>query len=768
MTSADPMLAGRIPRTCSFGSIVILAHIEALSTRIQGALLNEDPEDVHQLRVTSRRLRADLPVFKRCFPKEGFEQWKVSLGALTTSLGLARDADVQILFLEDLLSGEEGRSMEQGVISMLEERRAYRSSLHQGVSGALGAFSASGTLEGLKEAISQVGSKGVIKGHYYRSISLRLTAQRSIKKRLEGLLACEPCVLMEDAVTEHHRMRIAAKKLRYTLEIFAPLFRGRLKRAIGAFKKLQDLLGEMHDCDVWSELVPSYKASLALNVGPEDRTRADLDRFDSFIRARRHTLYDELVSFWSGRTMRLVLRTLKDRFKDTLYLPSPTYNVIGVISDVHGNYEALKAVMSDPKAKGVKLWVSAGDIVGLGPQPEEVIGAFMEGDVLSIAGNYDGEVLSTDSTRWKGLKETGSVSKRFTKSALSKTSIKYLRSLGKEMGLTIGDRRFLLVHGSPGSDEEKLDPDIDSELISKYLREVPAEVLISGHTHKPILWELGGRTYLNPGSVGRPMDGDPRASYAIVDLKPFNIELVRVPYDVAATTEATRKKGLPELFAQQFLAGRSIDHLIEEASMFKEMGALSRYDMVRESSQSYIGPDRHTESVLDLSFSFFDKLLPVHGMGEEERLLLACAALLHDIGWTLPGQGHHKRSMDMVLNDRSLPFTSEERSVVANIVRYHNSLPKKDHYVFHGLGPREKSKVLKLSALLRVADALDASHRSIVKHVELMSGPNLIVIKCQVAGDSTEEALSLSKKKDLFESVFERKLKVEWLPLVGC
>jgi len=768
MTSADPTLSALSSRTCSFGSSVMLAHIEALSSRMEGAITNEDPEDVHQLRVASRRLRADLPVFKRCLPGTDFEYWKGSLKALTTSLGLARDADVQILFLEDLLSSETGRSMERGIRSLLVERRAYRSSLRQGVTEALGALTASGALGGLREACSQNLSIGTVKGAHYRSVGLRSTARRSIGKRSEGLLACEACVHREDAATDHHRMRIAVKKLRYTLEIFAPLFRGRLKKAIGALKKVQDLLGEMHDCDVWSQLVPSFIASLGPFEGPAEQVMVDLERFVSYIRARRHTLYKELVGFWNGRTMRSVLRTLKARFMDAIYFPAPSFNRIGVISDVHGNSEALRAVLSDPKGKGVKLWVCAGDIVGLGPSPEEVVGTFMDSEVLSITGNFDREVLSTDEGKWKGLKDPGKLSKRFTKSVLSKSSIKYLRSLGKEMVLMIGGKRLLIVHGSPASDEEKLDPDMDPELVRGYLEGSSVDVLISGHTHTPVIKEMDGRTFLNPGSVGRPGDGDPRASFAVITLEPFHLELVRVPYDVAATAEAVRKQGLPELFAQQFLAGRSLDRLIDEERALIEMEALSKYEMVHDISQRYLGPDRHTESVLDLSFSLFDKLLPVHSMGEGERLLLACAALLHDIGWTLPGPGHHQRSMDMVLNDRSLPFTSEERSVVANIVRYHNSLPKKDHYSYQALSPTNRLNVMKLSALLRVADALDASHGSIIKHMEVMTGPNMIAIKCRTAGDSSEEVLSISKKKDLFERVYGRRFKVEWVPEVGC
>jgi len=75
---------------------------------------------------------------------------------------------------------------------------------------------------------------------------------------------------------------------------------------------------------------------------------------------------------------------------------------------------------------------------------------------------------------------------------------------------------------------------------------------------------------------------------------------------------------------------------------------------------------------------------------------------------------------------------------------------------------------MKLSALLRVADALDASHGSIIKHMEVMTGPNMIAIKCRTAGDSSEEVLSISKKKDLFERVYGRRFKVEWVPEVGC
>jgi exopolyphosphatase/guanosine-5'-triphosphate,3'-diphosphate pyrophosphatase len=118
--------------------------------------------------------------------------------------------------------------------------------------------------------------------------------------------------------------------------------------------------------------------------------------------------------------------------------------------------------------------------------------------------------------------------------------------------------------------------------------------------------------------------------------------------------------------------------------------------------------------------------------------------------------------METVLNDRSLPLTTWERRTVGSVVRYHNSLPSEDHYNISSMDRRTKRTVLVLSSVLRVADALDASHGSKVGGVDVKIGPRSVALECSVSGSHDEESDGLSRKADLFERTFKRNLRVDW------
>ena len=152
---------------------------------------------------------------------------------------------------------------------------------------------------------------------------------------------------------------------------------------------------------------------------------------------------------------------------------------------------------------------------------------------------------------------------------LSKKNRKYLRFLSQEIRLKAKGRRILLTHGSPASDDEHLTPDTPEEHLRELAQMAKADIVVCGHSHQPFARQVDDVWFINTGSVGRADDGDPRASYAIleIDAKQIQVQHHRVAYDVDRTVAAIREHELPEAFAQMFLQGRSLDAVMQSAEV---------------------------------------------------------------------------------------------------------------------------------------------------------------------------------------------------------
>ncbi len=167
--------------------------------------------------------------------------------------------------------------------------------------------------------------------------------------------------------------------------------------------------------------------------------------------------------------------------------------------------------------------------------------------------------------------------------------------------------------------------------------------------------------------------------------------------------------------------------------------------------------------VTKIASELFDGLIKVHNLGPHERCWLECAAILHDTGLSKGISGHHKESAKLILNDTKLPFTSEERRIIASIARYHRKgLPKKKHCNLASFDKAIISKIKILASLLRVADGLDYTHESIVKSINLKVGTKKITAGCVSKKQSVLEEQAFNKKKDLFEKVFAKNLVLVW------
>lgn len=447
---------------------------------------------------------------------------------------------------------------------------------------------------------------------------------------------------------------------------------------------------------------------------------------------------------------------------------------VALIGDVHGNLPALEAVLAHARDHHVEALWNVGDFVGYGPFPEEVVQRLRAEQALSVVGNYDLKALQAGA-RKGGAKKSRVQEKglafRWAYEHLSKASRAYLRDLPKEIRLQIAARRILLVHGSPASVKEHLGPETPAERLQELALTADADVIICGHSHQPFKRKVAGVWFINPGSVGRPDDGDPSAGYAILQVtaKRLRVDFYRVPYDVARMVEAIRAHELPEAFVQMVVQGRPLEVVLGEDpgppapdSIMPEDPAAGWLPAVLDLARSCESDMQHVQQVTRLALQLFDDLKPLHGLGMQERAWLQYAGLLHDIGWIEGGTGHHKTALRIILETPLLPFDARERLIIGSIARYHRgALPAARHAHFAELKPLEQRLVGILAGLLRVADGLDCTHQSLVEEVTAQVVGKRIVIRCHARQLAAEELADATAKSDLLAQMLKRSVALQ-------
>lgn len=177
--------------------------------------------------------------------------------------------------------------------------------------------------------------------------------------------------------------------------------------------------------------------------------------------------------------------------------------------------------------------------------------------------------------------------------------------------------------------------------------------------------------------------------------------------------------------------------------------------------RKYFFDEAHGRHVARLSLSLFDQLSAIHGLGAADRKVLHAAALLHDIGSYVSYSGHHKHSHYLLSHSNLAGFGQREMGVLANVARYHRrSAPKAQHEAYAALDRRDKAAVVKLSSLLRLADAMDREHRQKVYFVKAEAKDGLLKLRLEGQGDLLLEGWSLKKKADLLQKAFGLALEV--------
>ncbi len=193
---------------------------------------------------------------------------------------------------------------------------------------------------------------------------------------------------------------------------------------------------------------------------------------------------------------------------------------VAFISDIHANFTALCQALETADRLGVEKVVAAGDLIGRGPHPVEVIRMLAEREVEAIRGNMDLDVLTLKprkarkAAKGKGRKWRNLA---WTAAQLGKKEWEWLAALPAELNLEFQGNRVRVVHGSPRSVNDYIFPSITAPGLESKLDGERPDVLVCGHSHIPFSKIVGGLRIINCGSAGQPYDGDPRGCFVLAE-----------------------------------------------------------------------------------------------------------------------------------------------------------------------------------------------------------------------------------------------------------
>jgi CHAD domain-containing protein len=308
--TSDPRIKGD-PGIIGFGASNLVRSVQALDQEIQGVRNSEDIEYIHRMRVASRRMRSSLSIFKEILPEKKQNEWARTIRKLTQALGEARDTDVQIELLSKLIDQTTEPKNKPGMNRLLLRLTQRRQQLQQDVSGSLDELEKSKTNKQIISRFEKLAGDAFVS-----SPALYQRAYTIINEKLNTFMSYEVYLRQPDNTAMLHAMRIAAKRLRYAMEIFASIYPDELAQPLQAARKSQQILGDLHDCDVWISFLPGfeekerqriqkfyghsrpvYRIIPGIQYFLQNRVSARNDAYRSFLKVWRKWREDEL---WLG------------------------------------------------------------------------------------------------------------------------------------------------------------------------------------------------------------------------------------------------------------------------------------------------------------------------------------------------------------------------------------------------------------------------------------------------------------------------------------
>jgi putative phosphoesterase len=235
-----------------------------------------------------------------------------------------------------------------------------------------------------------------------------------------------------------------------------------------------------------------------------------------------------------------------------------------LLGDIHANYPALEAIIKYIQPDRFDWIVNTGDFTVYSTFPNETIQWFRKREkAICIVGNTDRKILRI--LKGKKLKKPKKNEKRvmyfWTSENLLPENIAYLKSLPPKTDFTVGRFRIGVFHGTLEDPDEELGPSSPESRFQQLAKDSPYRVQIMGHSHMPYYRIVDGIHFINPGSVGRMFDGDPRTSFAILKISSDKIavEHFRIPYAVEAVIADLKIQKLPGVYARMFRVGKKLN-----------------------------------------------------------------------------------------------------------------------------------------------------------------------------------------------------------------
>jgi len=225
-----------------------------------------------------------------------------------------------------------------------------------------------------------------------------------------------------------------------------------------------------------------------------------------------------------------------------------------LLSDIHSNWAALQAI-TEP----FDLCIFLGDLVDYGLEPAPCIDWVRKNCKYTVRGNHDhGAAQGVTINGLGGFKYLTGVTRPLTRQLLTEPDRRFLMDMPLSRTVTIDDLRYYMVHATPRDPMDEYAP-ADAEFWARRLEQIEADIVCVGHTHMPFTLEVGNKLVVNPGSVGLPRDGNPRASYAVLEGR--KVELKRIDYPIETTINVIKASTLPdpakELLAEVYRSGEA-------------------------------------------------------------------------------------------------------------------------------------------------------------------------------------------------------------------
>lgn len=224
--------------------------------------------------------------------------------------------------------------------------------------------------------------------------------------------------------------------------------------------------------------------------------------------------------------------------------------ILAVISDIHGNLEALKRVLEKIESDMI---LCCGDIVGYYTWPNECIEKIKQLKAISVTGNHD---LACVTGNTGGFNPYAEESIKWTRKVIKEKNIEFLRALKRKIRIKIDDTNIMIAHGSPRNPiNEYIYPETDNSTLKSFIKSENVDILIMGHTHIPFAKKIENKLVFNPGSVGQPRDGDNKASFALLDVDNKEATIYRVEYDIDEVVTALGDERLPSFLGRRLYKG---------------------------------------------------------------------------------------------------------------------------------------------------------------------------------------------------------------------